>query len=191
MEILENLIMMKRLLRQGWLRAGVPVGSVESLAAHSWSVAFLALLFCIEENQKRNEIPLNLEKTVLIGLLHDFHESEWLDMDKSVSRILSPEQLERIQQALHEGAVTGILSKLPSSLRGTLEEILLDTESEEYHLARVADLMDLLIQANAYGKKQFLDPGQVSEFRRYAREELEQYESKFGFLKPLIEKWGI
>ncbi|MFW9778930.1 MAG: YfbR-like 5'-deoxynucleotidase [Candidatus Heimdallarchaeota archaeon] len=191
MDILENLVMMKRLLRQGWVRAGVPVGSIESLAAHSWSVAFLALFFCLEENQKRTKKQLNLEKTVLISLLHDFHESEWLDMDKSVSRILSPKQFESIQLALHEGAVNSLLSKFPSSIRGTLEEILLDTESEEYHLARVADLMDLIIQADAYGKKQFLNHEQVHEFGAYAREELEHYKPKFGFLKPLIEKWGI
>lgn len=188
---MENLVIMKRLLRQGWLRAGVPVASIESLAAHSWGVAFLAFIFCIEENQSRPKNPLNLEKTVLIALLHDLHESEWLDIDKSISMILSPEQFERVHHELTEGAITSLLTKFSSSVRETLQQILRDTESEEFHLARVADLMDLLIQTNAYGKKQFLDQEQCQEFQTHAREKLEQYKAKFGFLKTLLANQGL
>ena len=185
MNFMKNLVIMKRLLRQGWVRAGVPA-PIESLAAHSWAVAFLALIFCLEENQSRSKNQLNLEKTVLIALLHDLHESEWLDMDKSISTILSPEQLESVQHKLHEGAITSLLTKFSSSVKGRLEQILRDTESEEFHLARVADLMDLLIQTQDYGRKQFLDPEQYREFQTHARGQLEQYKTRFSFLETLL-----
>jgi 5'-deoxynucleotidase YfbR-like HD superfamily hydrolase len=191
MDIMENLVIMKRLLRQGWVRAGVPVGSIESLAAHSWAVAFLAFTFCLEENQIRSKNPLNLEKTVLIALLHDFPESEWLDMDKSVSTILAPEQFEKIQLELNKAATNSLLSKFSSSIRGIVEQFLLDTESDEYHLARVADLMDLLLQTNDYSKKKFLDQDQRRDFQGHARKQLGQYTTRFRFLKALLESGKI
>ena len=86
--LLKNILLMKRLLRTGWIRAGVPKCDIESLADHSWAVATLTYLFILEENALRVKIPekkpLNIEKSILIALFHDFLESEYLDLDKSV-----------------------------------------------------------------------------------------------------------
>jgi len=93
MSFLKNLLIMKRLLRQGWVRAGVPLSSIESIADHSWSVSVLTYVFTVLENQirvSRSIKPnLNLEKGVYIALFHDFTESEYFDMDKSIRNLLS------------------------------------------------------------------------------------------------------
>jgi putative hydrolase of HD superfamily len=102
MEITENILDMKRLLRTGWIRAGVPKCDIESLADHSWGVAVLTYLLCLQENEHRmrNKIVplLNTEKAVLMALFHDFAESEYLDIDKSPTNVVSSDKVSAIIQ---------------------------------------------------------------------------------------------
>jgi 5'-deoxynucleotidase YfbR-like HD superfamily hydrolase len=159
LKFFENLVLMKRLLRQGWVRAGVPPSSIESLADHSWSVTVLTYMFCYLENDLRgstNEPLLNVEKAVLIGLFHDLSESEYFDMDKSISNVVSHEDLAQFQNNLQEGAIQNILGKVPLPLKEDLDAILNDHHSEEYHIARVSDIIDLIFQAKEYSKKHWL-----------------------------------
>ena len=55
---------LKDVLRQGWVNAGVE--APESVAAHSWGMAVLALKLCPEE--------LNLEHVLKLCLVHDLPE---------------------------------------------------------------------------------------------------------------------
>ncbi len=55
---------LKDVLRQGWVNAGVE--SPESVAAHSWGMAVLALKLCPE--------GLNLEHVLKLCLVHDLPE---------------------------------------------------------------------------------------------------------------------
>jgi 5'-deoxynucleotidase YfbR-like HD superfamily hydrolase len=178
---------MKRLLRQGWVRTGVPLSSIESLADHSWSVAALTYYFCILENNLRGSKTQNLDiqKAVLIALFHDLHESEYFDIDKSV-RFISPETLDQFQQQLEEGAIRTIISKVHMPVKNPLKILLKDHESEEYHIARVSDLFDLLHQVNVYGKKQWLDKGQLEKFQSHTLQQLKQYEKQFSFLEKYV-----
>ncbi|MFX0122018.1 MAG: HD family hydrolase [Candidatus Hodarchaeota archaeon] len=187
MNFLKNVTQMKRLLRQGWVRVGVPLSSVESLADHSWSVAALTYYFCILENNLREPKTkkIDIQKAVLIALFHDLHESEYFDIDKS-ARLISPEMLEEFQQKLQEGAIQNILSKVPPPVKDSLKIILSDYESEEYHIARVSDLLDLLHQVNEYGKKQWVDKNQLEKFQSHALQQLKQYENQFSFLEKYI-----
>ena len=178
---------MKRLLRQGWVRAGVPLGSIESLADHSWSVTALTYYFCLLENDLRGSKVQNLDiqKAVLIALFHDFPESEYFDIDRS-ARSISPETLDKFQQGLEEGAIQHIMSNIPLPVKNSLNSILKDRESEEYHIARVSDLIDLLHQANEYHKKNWLDKNQYEKFRSHALKQLKQYENQFSFLEKYL-----
>lgn len=178
---------MKRLLRQGWVRVGVPLSSIESLADHSWSVTALTYFFCILENDLRGSKIQNLDiqKAVLIALFHDFPESEYFDIDKSAQSI-SPETLDKFQQGLEEGAIQHIMSNIPVPVKDSFNSLLRDHESEEYHMARVSDLIDLLHQTNEYWKKNWLDKNQFEKFRSHALQQLKQYESQFSFLKKFL-----
>jgi putative hydrolase of HD superfamily len=62
--LLKEAISLKDLARAGWRRVGVP--APESVAAHSWGVAFAALLRCPPH--------LNREKVLIMALLHDLAE---------------------------------------------------------------------------------------------------------------------
>lgn len=179
--------MMKRLLRQGWVRAGVPVSSIESLADHSWSVSVLTYVFIVLENQIRASRSINsnliLAKGVFIALFHDFTESEYFDMDKSVRNLLSNEEFHKFHTSIEKSAISELLSKLPVSI----EDILKDNESEEYHMVKVVDIIDLLNQANEYGKKHWLDEKTLNEFRTYALSLLKDYKKRFYFLEDFLE----
>lgn len=178
---------MKRLLRQGWVRAGVPLSSIESLADHSWSVTVLTYYFCILENHLRGSKIQNLDiqKAVLIALFHDLPESEYFDIDKS-AQFISPETLDKFQQELEEGAVQHILSNIPVPVKGSLCPLLRDHGSEEFHIARVSDLIDLLYQAKEYWKKNWMDEKLYKKFRSHALKKLKQYEKRFSFIEEYL-----
>ena len=178
---------MKRLLRQGWVRAGVPLSSIESLADHSWSVAALTYYFCILENDLRGSKVqrLDIQKAILIALFHDLPESEYFDIDKS-AQFISPETLVHFQQKLEEGAIQHIMSNIPMQMKDSLYPLLKDHESEEYHISRVSDLIDLLHQTNVYWKKKWIDKDQYEKFRSHALQQLKLYENRFFFLKQYL-----
>ncbi|MFX1284370.1 MAG: YfbR-like 5'-deoxynucleotidase [Promethearchaeota archaeon] len=183
---------MKRLPRQGWVRAGVPFSSVESLADHSWAVAFLTYSLCILENSFRaveKKTPLDVEKAVLIGLFHDLSESECFDMDKSINNVVNQEQLAQFQQRIQEGAIRNILEKVPLLLKESFEKILNDKNSEEYHLARISDFIDLIHQSKEYRKKHWLDKNQFHEFKMHALQQLQQYKNQFSFLEKYLKEF--
>ena len=182
---------MKKLLRQGWVRAGVPLSSIESLADHSWSVAVLTYMFSTMENQLRGsttKLQLDVGKGVIIALFHDLAESEYFEIDKSIKNIINKEKFNALQEMLEEGAINKILSIFPTS--GLLEEILKDHSSDEYHLARVADLIDLLNQTYDYGEKNWLNEEQLERFSSSALNQLQEYvtENRFLFLEAFLEE---
>ncbi len=185
---------MKRLLRQGWVRLGIPSCSIESLADHSWSVAVLTYICCIQENIYRDESKLqklDLEKSVLIALFHDFPESEYLDIDKSVEEILENEKIKEIRHNLENGAINSILAKFPAKISNFIEEILQDHKSDEYHLVRIADLLDLLLQTNNYSNKSWLNKLETKKFQNHAINLIMQYSKQFKFLIPYLKESGL
>ncbi|MHA2225119.1 MAG: YfbR-like 5'-deoxynucleotidase [Candidatus Hodarchaeales archaeon] len=188
MQIFENIVSMKRLLRQGWVRAGVPISSIESLADHSWSVAALTFIFSTLENELREnpKFHLNVEKAVIFGLFHDLTESEYFDFDKSINRLVSQDTLKNFQHEIETGAIKSIISKIPLSISNSLESILKEQHCEEYQVVKVADLIDLIFQAKEYYKKHWIDEGQFQEFTSQALTHLKHYKDRFSFLKEYI-----
>ena len=61
---LKTYLGLKDVLRQGWVNAGVE--SPESVAAHSWGMAIIALKICPDD--------LNLEHVLKLCLVHDLPE---------------------------------------------------------------------------------------------------------------------
>ena len=67
-------------------------------------------------------------------------------------------------------------------MRNSFKKILTDHKSEEYHIARVADLFDILNQSRDYEKKKWLDKSQSEAFQKNAIHKLEKYEDQFAFI---------
>ncbi len=192
---MKNIELMKSLLRTGWVRAGVPKCDIESLADHSWAVSVFTYFFCLEENSLRMNQeslpPLNTEKAVLHALFHDFPESEYMDIDKSIYNLADTNEIFKFFQTIEEGAVTRIINQLDTEIGATLLELLGDHDTAEFRIARVADHIDVMSQASLYSEKKWITLEHAESFRTYAINQLEEYLTEFLFLKPYLEGKGF
>ncbi len=72
---------LKRVLRTGWLLRGVPPSTAENVAAHSHTTTILAYLLALQ-----TEEPVDLQKLLIMGLIHDLPEAEIGDIPMSAQR---------------------------------------------------------------------------------------------------------
>lgn len=143
---------LKRMLRNGWIYSGVPIGDIESVADHSYMVSIITLVQCLEEQSKG--IELNLEKALAMALLHDISESVSLDIDRRI-REFAPDEYDSFKKKLDYNATKKLLSNLPNkiseNLLGYFEEYQ-KKESIEARIVSEADRLETLIQLNNYIK---------------------------------------
>jgi len=129
---------LKRLLRTGWVKAGVP--HPESVADHSYRTALIAMLFA-------DLGGLDGGKMIRMALLHDLAEAEVGD--------LTPTQKEAnpIWKLNEKKAVEHLTGFLPPDLAMRYESIIEEYNkdaSEEAHLVHSADKLEMLLQAVEY-----------------------------------------
>ncbi len=154
-ELLLEALGLKELARAGWVRAGV--ARPESVAAHSWGVAWLVLALCPPE--------LDRGRALAIAVLHDLAEVRVGD--------LTPEDgVEEAEKSRREArAMRGLLGGLD---RGDeLEALWRDYEaagSPEARLVKACDKLDMALQAARYQGATGLD---LSEFVSSALDRLE------------------
>ena len=143
---LAELMRLKAVPRMGWLLRGVR--DVESVADHSFGVAFTAML--LADQAQRQGLEPNVEKILRMALLHDLTEARTGDLPNTVKRYFDKGTL----HAADERAADEMLSAL-----GAIgEEYLLlwqeyeQRESLEARIVKAADKLDLLLQAREYEK---------------------------------------
>jgi len=191
---MKNIELMKSLLRTGWIRAGVPKCDIESLADHSWAVTVITYFFCLKENTLRsnldNFIPLNTEKAVLYALFHDFTESEYMDIDKTIFNLADDNEIVNFLRDIEQGAIKRIIDQSSPEIGASLLELLGDHDRAEFKIAKVADHIDVMNQASRYMKKHWITHEQAESFRTYALNALKGYFSEFLFLQPYLEQEG-
>lgn len=131
---------LKRTARTGWVQRGVP--QAENVAAHSYGVAFTALVLA----QLVTE-PLDLGRVLALALLHDLPESVTTDIPPRVWRLMpAGMKQEAEQQAM--GEIFGDLPVAPAML--ALWEELVANETAEAKLVHDADKLELFLQAANY-----------------------------------------
>jgi putative hydrolase of HD superfamily len=134
-ERLLELLALKALPRAGWVRVGVPVP--ESVAAHSWGVAFLALLLC----------PDSLDRGRVLGLalVHDLAEVEVGDITPH-DGIPTHEKHRREAEAMSR-----LVQPLPrgAEVEALYREYAAKT-SPEACFVRACDKLDLALQSARY-----------------------------------------
>lgn len=140
---------LKNLERAGWSRVGVT--DSESVAAHSWGVAFLCLQFC----------PPNLskEKVLMMALLHDIPEVE-------VGDITPHDGITKAEKSRRE--IQAAQKLLPSDLYELWKECH-DKITPEAKFINMMDKLDMLIQAKVYSHK-----ANTNEFIESAQKVLSQ-----------------
>ncbi len=158
-ELLLEALALKDLPRAGWLRAGV--AQPESVAAHSWGVAWLVLALC----------PTGLDRghALALAVLHDLAEVRIGDLTPHDG--VHP----AVKRASERQALRDLLSDLPSG-----RELLALWEegearrSDEARFVRACDKLDMALQAARYAAQG--EGGDLQEFVDSALAELEQEE---------------
>jgi putative hydrolase of HD superfamily len=134
---------LKDVLRQGWVNAGVE--SPESVAAHSWGMAILALKLCPSD--------LNLEHVLKLCLVHDLPEVIVGDLtpDDDVST-KSADERAAMQQLAPEWV--------------TLFDEYERQTSAEAIFVKSLDKLDMALQAEVYMNRSELNLNQFIESAR-------------------------
>ncbi|AHF80101.1 HD domain-containing protein [Thermococcus paralvinellae] len=167
---------LKRLPRMGWLLRGV--SNPESVADHSFRVAFITLL--LADELRRKGVNIDVEKALKIALLHDLGESKITDLPLDAQRYIDKKKAEK-------KAVMDLLLEVED--RG-LEYFKLFEEYEEEsslegRLVKFADKLEMVLQAYEYEKAGFrsleefwsaLEYLKKSEFYKYFQEIIDEIE---------------
>lgn len=130
-----EVLTLKEVARAGWLRAGVP--APESVAAHSWGVAWLVLVLCPPD--------LDRGRALAIAVLHDLAEVR-------VGDLTPADGVGKAEKARREAhAMAGLLA----GLRGAGELTALwreyeDGSTPEGRLVKACDKLDMALQAARY-----------------------------------------
>ena len=136
---------LKELPRAGWVRVGVR--GPESVAAHSWGVAWLVLVLCPSE--------LDRGKALALAVLHDLPEIRVGDLTPSDG--VDPARKSRLESE----AMAAMAAGLPSSEE--LVDLWEDYEhvrSPEARFVKACDKLDMALQAARYAGAQALDLGE-------------------------------
>jgi 5'-deoxynucleotidase YfbR-like HD superfamily hydrolase len=149
-DILLEAVALKEVIRAGWVRAGVP--RPESVADHSWGVAWLVLALLPEE--------LDRERALLYAVLHDLPEVRTGDLTPrdGVSRAA--------KHAREREGMAALCAALPSPRGAALLRVWEDYEAQadpESRFVRQLDRLDMAIQAVRYGARDGLDLGEFVE----------------------------
>ncbi|HUT80975.1 MAG TPA: HD family hydrolase [Candidatus Bathyarchaeia archaeon] len=182
---LKDSLHLKRMIRSGWINSGVPPAEVESVADHSYMVTLLALVIALDEQRKGNDI--NLEKTIIMALLHDLSESVSQDINRSI-RKFTPENYDNFKRELDMNASNYLLNKLPQGDSEKLLDYLSEFRSAETKEARIvveADRLETILQLNSY-QKLGIPKNNFHEFYQNLSNELEFYQ--FDLVKDLASK---
>lgn len=127
---------LKAVPRAGWLRCGV--GEPESVAAHSWGVAWLVL----------NLLPGHLDRgrALTYAVLHDLAEVRTGD-------ITPHDGVDPFTKVDRErSAITDLLAPLPEHLREAWEAYEAQAD-DEARFVRQLDRLDMALQALAYAER--------------------------------------
>ncbi|MEO6724538.1 MAG: HD family hydrolase [Blastocatellia bacterium] len=143
---LTELMRLKAVPRTGWLLRGVR--DVESVADHSFGVAFVAML--LADLAESRGMELNIEKVMRMALLHDLNEARTGDLPATIKRYVDPSALHAMDERIADEMLSGLgsIGKQYLQLWREYEERV----SLESRIVKAADKFDLLLQAHEYEK---------------------------------------
>jgi putative hydrolase of HD superfamily len=144
--LLLETLRLKDVPRAGWLRIGVR--APESVAAHSWGVAFLALVLC----------PAGLDRgrALAIALAHDLAEVR-------VGDITPHDGVPKAEKHRREAeALRAMLAPVPNGdeLAALWAEYAAGA-TREARFVRACDKLDLALQSRHYAEAQGIDTGEL------------------------------
>lgn len=145
-DLLAELIRLKSLPRTGWLLRGVR--EVESLAAHSFGVAWAAML--LADCARARGMPVDVERVLRMALLHDASEVRTGDLPMTMKKYCGRDALHAAETRIAEELFAPL-----GSVGAAYVELGREYEARaslEARLVKAADKLDLLLQAHEYEK---------------------------------------
>jgi putative hydrolase of HD superfamily len=149
--------------RTGWQLRGVD--DPESVAAHSWGVAYLVVAF---GDRFRDELPgVDLDRALRLAVVHDVAEALTGDVATRADETADPIDREAKAAAEREAMAT-LADPLPARIAdafATYEA----RETPEAVLVKECDLLDTCVQAVVYEREDRYDPatGDPTAFTEY------------------------
>ena len=134
---------LKRLDRTGWVLRGLAPGA-ESVAAHSYGVAFTAMLLADEAQARGAEV--DVEAVLRLALLHDLAETRTGDLPRAAAHYYSAEARRSAERAAFDDIVRP-LGAVAAARYSELHEDYEQRASLAARLVKAADIIDLLAQA--------------------------------------------
>lgn len=177
---------LKRVPRAGWFQRGVP--QVESVAEHSYGVAFMALALADVVNaelaRKPGQSSLDLEKVLAMALLHDLAEVRLTDLPVSAVKLFR----ESAKSRAEESAIADLLAPLPEAGQWKrLWQEFEDQSSPEGQLVRDADKLEMMVQCLRYelaGSRGLDEYWEVSDGRTWHHAIVGSLYSRLRELRP-------
>ena len=153
-------LLLKDVARAGWLRVGVD--HPESVAAHSWGVAVLALLTC----------PDHLDRARVLGmaLVHDLPEVD-------VGDLTPHDGVDKAEKARREALAADRLFAGRPDLRALWQEYE-DHQTDEARFVHALDRLDMGVQAQIYADRGIDTAEFLASARRGLPPELAQWLSR-------------
>jgi putative hydrolase of HD superfamily len=153
---------LKRLDRTGWVLRGLAPGA-ESVAAHSYGVAFAAML--LADEVRARGVAVDTERVLRIALLHDLAEARTGDMPRTMALYYGAEARRSAERAAFADMMRGL-----GEGRGAdyvkLHEDYEARETLESRLVKAADIVDLLAQALSFERAGARELGEFWEGAR-------------------------
>lgn len=142
-ELLTELMRLKAVPRTGWLLRGVR--DVESVAAHSFGVAFIAML--LADRAVSRGFPVSPEKVLRMALLHDLTEARTGDLPATIKKYFGSDALKTADERAAAEMLSGLSAEYLDIWRDYEQR-----DSLEARIVKAADKLDLLLQAREYEK---------------------------------------
>jgi len=184
-ELIETVGILKNIPRMGWKMRGIP--NCESVADHSYRVIVVSLFL---GDLLKDELHLNMEKVLRIATLHELSESILTDLALGPALSVGRDVKHKAESA----AFKEIVKDFP--LKDKYYDDWMEFEEEssnEAKIAKLADKIDMMIQAYQYEKvgARNLDDfwNHIENFETYEIEYIKKFYDKLDELhKNLVDK---
>ncbi len=175
--LMRDVLRLKRTVRSGWPYYGVR--DAESVAEHSFGVAFLTII--LVDELKARGFELDAEKAIRMAVLHEIGESRISDLHLEARIWLGFEHVSKAEAA----AVEAVLSQIGENGKPLMElwREFEDGESVEAVVVRAADKIEMMLQGLEYEAEGYraLDP-------IFSAPQNLKYFDKIPFLREIVDE---
>ncbi len=175
--LMRDVLRLKRTVRSGWPYYGVR--DAESVAEHSFGVAFLTII--LVDELKARGVELDTEKAIRMAVLHEIGESRISDLHLEARIWLGFEHVSKAEAA----AVEAVLSQIGDNGKALMElwREFEDGQSVEAVVVRAADKIEMMLQGLEYEAEGYreLDP-------IFSAPQNLKYFDKIPFLREIVDE---